>query len=526
MCCNPKEEMRKFVKRWFLYAAIGLWLLSSSSGLAQSPGGAGPVLDIGSRLELFLDDYLIHSLGGGGELRLHHPEPQGIVMVHDEPWEGTGSGYHSIFKDGGKYKMYYKSWEIDYTPGKVKNPAEIFCAYAESDDGIHWRKPDLGLYEFEGSKDNNIVFIKGNMGGVNADGGHPAVFPDENPDVPEAGRYKALLIDASESRGLFAFKSPDGIHWTPMSQKPIITDGAFDSQNLAFWDNINKEYRAYWRYKAGGEVWEGLRSIRTATSRDFIKWSEQEDLQYKDSPEEHLYTNVVKPYYRAPHIFLGFPTRYIERGWSESMRALPELEHRKKRAEVSERYGTALTEALFMASRDGVLFKRWNEAFLRPGIERAGTWYYGQNYLAWSFVETESSFEGAPNELSFYATEGSWTEQGSALRRYTLRIDGFVSVNAPMSGGELVTKPLTFSGDELVLNFSSSAAGDIRVEIQDVAGNPISGFALEDSAPIFGDTIERVVKWESGGDLSSLEGKPVRLRFVLKDADLYSLRFR
>lgn len=257
-----------------------------------------------------------------------------------------------------------------------------------------------------------------------------------------------------------------------------------------------------------------------------INWYDQEDLVYVDSPSEELYTNAVKPYYRAPHIFLGFPMRYLDRGWSESMRALPELEHRELRAAINERYGTAITEGLFMASRDGVLFKRWNEAFLRPGIERVGTWNYGHQFLSWSFVETESALEGAPNELSFYAIESYWTDPGSALRRYTLRIDGFVSVNAPMSGGELVTKPLTFTGNELILNFSSSAAGGIQVEIQDETGNPIPGFTLEDSAPIFGDTIERVVTWENGSDLSSIEGKPVRIRFVLKDADLYSLRFK
>ena len=105
-------------------------------------------------------------------------------------------------------------------------------------------------------------------------------------------------------------------------------------------------------------------------------------------------------------------------------------------------------------------------------------------------------------------------------------MDGFVSVNAPMSGGELITKPLTFTGNKLILNFSSSAAGDIRVEIQDAKGKPLHGFLLEDCPPVFGDTLERTVTWENGSDLSSLEGKPIRLRFVLKDADLFSLRFK
>ncbi|MCK5704063.1 MAG: hypothetical protein KAI29_23075, partial [Cyclobacteriaceae bacterium] len=193
---------------------------------------------------------------------------------------------------------------------------------------------------------------------------------------------------------------------------------------------------------------------------------------------------------------------------------------------ISERYGTALTEGLLMASRDGETFKRWNEAFLRPGIERGGTWNYGQQYIAWSVVETKSALEGAPNEISLYAVENYWTGTSSDLRRYTLRIDGFVSVNAPMSGGELITKPLTFTGSKLFLNFSSSAAGGIQVEIQDKNGKPLPGFTLEDSPPLFGDSIERIVTWKNGRDLSSLEGKTIRLRFLIKDADLFSFKFK
>lgn len=487
------------------------------------------IRDLGSRLELFADNYLIDKLEGNAELRMHQPESREIVIVHDKPWEGSGSGYHSIFRDGDKYRMYYKAWQLSVTPENVKTDDHpLFCCYAESADGIHWTKPNLGLYEFRGSKDNNIVFISGLMGGVNADGGHPAVFRDENPDATPDALYKAILA-GNDPRGLFAFKSPDGIYWTPLSKIPVITDGAFDSQNLAFWDNVKGEYRSYWRYFTKGTdslPYQGIRAIRTACSKDFVKWTDQADLQYTDSPEEQLYTNQIKPYYRAPHILIGFPTRYTDRGWSESMKALPELEHREWRAKASPRYGTALTEALFMVSRDGILFKRWNEAFLRPGIEREGTWNYGQQYIAWSVVETKSALEGAPNELSLYATESYWTDSSSALRRYTLRIDGFVSVSAPMSGGELFTKLLIFKGKNLILNFSSSAAGSIQVEIQDENGKPVNGYALDDCIPLFGDTIERIVKWENGNDLSSLEGKTVRLRFFMKDADLYSLRFR
>ncbi len=105
------------------------------------------VTDIGSRRELFVDQALVDRLVGKAELRLHHPVPQEIALVHDAPWEGSGSGYHSIFKDGDIYRMYYKAWQLTVTPGKVNTGTHpLFCCYAESDDGIHWRKPELGLH--------------------------------------------------------------------------------------------------------------------------------------------------------------------------------------------------------------------------------------------------------------------------------------------------------------------------------------------------------------------------------------------
>ena len=207
------------------------------------------------------------------------------------------------------------------------------------------------------------------------------------------------------------------------------------------------------------------------------------------------------------------------------MKALPEPENRNWRIKANQRYGTAVTEGLFMSSRDGVLFKRWNEAFLRPGIERPGTWNYGHQYIAWQVVPTKSDLEGAPDELSLYAVESYWTGRSSELRRYTLRMDGFVSASAPMSGGSLVTKPFTFTGKRLSLNFSTSAAGGVRVELQDAAGKTLPGFSAEDCGEIYGDALERTVAWKSKMDVSTLAGKPVRMRFDLKDADVYAFQF-
>jgi len=230
-------------------------------------------------------------------------------------------------------------------------------------------------------------------------------------------------------------------------------------------------------------------------------------IDYSGSPAQHMYTNAIKPYYRAPHILMGFPKRFVpgRRGTAHRI--------------------SGVSDAVFMTSRDGRNFHRWDEAFIRPGLQQE-RWVNRNNYPAWGMLVTRPDLPGAPEELSFYTTEGYYVGDSTRLRRHAIRIDGFVSVRAPLAGGQLVTKPITFEGSELVMNFSTSAAGSIRVEIQDAEGKPIPGFTLADSSDVFGDAIERVVSWKGGGDIAGLAGKPIRLRFTLSDADLYSIRFR
>lgn len=509
--------------------SLAFLLLTVASALEAADPGA--VIAIGDRRELLVDQYLVDKLSDGARLQLHQPVPQEIVLHTDAPWEGNACGYQSVFQDGEIYRMYYHGGHYRHggKPAEAKPDHPWFLCYAESDDGIHWRRPELGLFEFEGSKANNIILRPESVAAIQGDPAHTAVFKDGNPDCPADARYKCVIV--GKPHGLYLLKSADGIRFRVAGEKPIITQGAFDSENLAFWDPLRKEYRAYWRiFTAGvadGTAWkpEGIRAIRTATSKDLLTWSAPADLKYVDSPPEQLYTNQIQPYYRAPHIFMGFPMRYTDRGWSESMMALPGLEERQARAKASPRYGTALTDGLFMTSRDGVLFHRWNEAFLRPGPRRQGSWVYGDNMVFWGMVETASALGDAPNDLSLYASEDYWQGVGVSFRRLTLRIDGFVSLWGPARGGEMLTRPLSFDGGNLTLNAATSAAGSIQVEIQDGEGQPIPGYALADCPEIFGDDLAHVVRWREGGDVRPLSGKTVRLRFVLKDADLYSFQF-
>ena len=190
-----------------------------------------------------------------------------------------------------------------------------------------------------------------------------------------------------------------------------------------------------------------------------------------------------------------------------------------------------MTEGLFMSSRDGAHFHVCQEALIRPGLRTKDSWFYGDNYQNNGLVVTRSTLaEDAPDELSMYLTEATLQNGKPAkLRRYTIRMDGFVSINAPMMGGQVTTKPIRFSGSRLSLNFSSSARGGVRVGLADLQGKPLPGYSLDDCPWIYGDSLDRVVEWAQSGEITNsvghIAGQSVKLIFELKDADLYSYKF-
>ena len=479
-------------------------LFANAVSLADEP------IDIGNRRELFVDEFLI-AKRDDVELRMHPPTPREIVLVCDAAWEGSGCGYETIFRDDDIIRMYYIAADLTNADGTQLASRPIYACYAESKDGVHWVKPELGLFEFNGSKANNIVWSSPRLDNFTP-------FKDANPDCPAAERYKAV---AAGPGGLLAFKSDDGIHWSPLADKPIITKGAFDTQNNAFWDPLRKHYWCYIR-----DFHQGTRDIRVATSADFRTWTEPRILEFEAAPDEPLYTNQVRPYYRAPHLFVGFPTRYVERKFSPAaMQALPDPEHRQRRMKFHPRFGTAVTDGLFMTSRDGCTFHRWDEAFIPPGPERRDNWLYGDGYQNLGLLETPADDPTSSPQISIYVGEDHW-KGPKRLRRYTMRIDGFVSLHVRRMAGEVVTKPVVFSGHELTLNFATSAAGYVRVELQGLDGVAIPNFTLADCDELFGDTLDRVVSWKEQSDLTSLAGRPLLMRFVMSEADIYSLQFR
>lgn len=456
-------------------------------GALLLPASADEPISLGSRRELFIDRFLVGELKGT-TLKLH--EPQLMPPVTSPRPNGH---YATVLKAGDKFQFYYrgdtipgnhwkKGWE-QYHEGEV-------TLYAESKDAIHWMLPKLGLFEHATFPQGNIVLMNEFLVNHNF-----TPFIDTKPGMPAEEKYKALgglsyqpspiYQTVREKRGpggLNAYTSPDGIHWKKLRDEPVIPEAwgkYFDSQNYAFWSESEQCYVCYFR-----RIIKGYRGIARTTSTDFIHWTPFLEMQ-ANLPMEHLYTSCTQPYFRAPHIYLATPTRFMDnRG--------------------------AATDILFMSTRGGNQYDReFTQSFIRPGIGKDG-WANRANYAAIGIHQTGDA------EMSLFLTGG---------RRFTLRLDGFASVNAPLAGGEFITKLFTFTGDKLEINYSTSAAGLVRVEIQGADGKAVPGFSLEECEPIYGDHIARIVKWKSGSDVSALAAKPVRLRFMMSDADLFALKF-
>jgi BNR repeat-like domain len=490
---GPKSAIRA---RRFRVTADGVEMLglARTAGAAAGCAQATPPVDLGTRWELFVDNFLIDA-SSGVSLKLNAPERREVVLATDAPWEGPESAYFSVVQDGDLVRLYYRG----FASGADTSAEQVTCV-AESRDGIHFTRPKLGIVPLNGSAENNVIWR-----GIESHNFAP--FLDKNPACKPLERYKALAGVQAEGKnwqedkvpaGLYAFASPDGIHWHKISNQPVMTKGAFDSLNLAFWDAVRGRYACYSRIFA-----DRVRAIQSSHSSDFLTWSDGVPNRYAEgAPREHFYTNATVPCPGAEHLLLSFPKRFV-----------PE---RKK---IAEHTDVGVSDAVFLSSRDGLNWDRtFLEAWVRPGRDQRN-WTDRNNMPAWGIAET------APGEWSMYASEHyRWPD--NRLRRLVLARHRIASASAGANGGEFTTRPVTFAGNRLVLNYATSAAGSVQVELQDAEGKPIPGFALADMPPLFGDELDAVVAWKSGADLSSLAGKPVRLRFALKDADVYALRFQ
>jgi len=499
----------------------------------------GQIISLGTRREVFWDDHIVDDARTTAEKRLHHPIRKERVMECDQLWEGDACYFPRILKDGELYRMYYfagcfGALRETPPPDSVGEPMRV--CYAESRDGLHWEKPNLGLCEYNGSTDNNILLdaMTDDWHNPKSHGGSLFVMKDPNPSCPAEELYKAVYGVSLNGRNALKYvASPDGIHFRHI-RTLLEIPFCFDSLNSIHFNAELGKYLCYFRGWHTSDVndrrelrpgnKDNTRDIRRMESEDFIHWSDPVPLDYgEDAPDFQLYTNAIEPYYRAPHLLVGFPSRYYDRGiWTDSYEQLCGKELRKKRMEIQPRFGYAVTDTLFMSSRDTLHFHRPSEAFIRPEQENNWSWVYGENFVSAGLFEVPSEIPGGFPELSMLLTARRFTDdpRGVFLYRYAIRPDGFISRCAGYEPKELTTKPFRFDGNTLTLNFETSALGYVRIEILDKNGRPVEGYRC---CELFGNTIDRKVSFDL--PLEKIQEMPIRLKFTLCDADIYSFRF-
>jgi hypothetical protein len=460
------------------------------------------VIDLKSKRELFIDRFMIDQLNGLS-MKLHVKTPDPFAMDQKINFTGFATktekdyAYGTAIKDGDRFRLYYRG----FCEGASGKPDETFC-YAESYDGINFFKPNLGRCVVDGSVDNNVI-----QTGVDYYSHNMSPMLDRNPDAAYKCRYKALA-GHKRSGGLKAFGSEDGIAWFPLSNDPVIkvpewSRHGFDSQNVSFWSEAEGCYVAYCRtWKLGLEdvVTDnpsyGVRWISRCTSHDFIRWSELEELVPDNGIYENLYTNQFSPYFRSPHIYIGLGTRLVLHGDNASG-------------------GNTTDISLFSTRGKGVEMNRlFMESFIRPGLTPS-SWTNRAMYTFLNIIPV--------NDMQMAINMKNSTH---SLIRILCRTDGLTSLHASYAGGEMITRPFTFQGDSLDMNFATSAAGHVLVSMLDEDGVEIPGVGIEDGGRLYGDSISHAVKWKHGASVAALQGRCVRLRFEMRDADVYSFQFR
>jgi len=439
------------------------------------------------------------------------PVSAGKALEFNEPWEGRFALAGSVVSDGSMFRMYYRG-----LPGTSETTPTQNC-YAESVDGIHWKKPIMRQVEYKGSLENNII----------KEGAHTVMY-DDKPGVPPKQKYKTLK--GNSKTGLFVMVSGDGFTWKRLDENPALVgvaiDHALDSPNVLAWVPSENQYAIYMRDWTGDtpgvtpkepnefgnihKYYHGTRTLMRSTSTDLIHWTEPVRMSFGATPLEHFYTNATQAYFRAPQILIAMPMRYNP-DWNSNVLSDAEL----KAAGIHPVQWRGVSDVVLLTSRGGNTFDRkFVESFVRPGLSK-------QNWAARSQITALGLIPTGPGEMSFFVNRGYATKD-SFVERMTLRTDGFVSLHAGFTDGSATTKPVSLRGNVMEINYSSSPIGYVKVVLLDEAGHELPGFGAEDAVPLRGDNIDAKVKWKSGKIVRDVGDKKVRIKFIAKDADIYS----
>jgi hypothetical protein len=472
--------------------------------------------------QLFIDDYIIETLRGAKKV-LNQPvkHPRNPLIVKDKPWEKAGPGYGTVIYD--KAEGIFKMWYGMYVP-KLK-PSTQILGYATSKDGIGWTKPIVN------KKDKTNIVFTSKIPGAQARG----VFKDPVARDPQK-RYKMLFSacqdGTSKTWSVNAAYSPDGIHWTDEPTNPVVPFS--DTQSCPFWDVRVGRYVAYLRYGP-----PNTRLTSRIESKDFVNWSPKVTVLRRTRLDAPLATCF---YQMAPMPYEGVYLGLVAAYHSETLRQIP------KDKPWTDRKNLQLT-----FSRNGLTWLRVAAAGAIPHSElsKDRDWKavamsaafvpYGRLNKDWDWGTVSPYFTPevlvVGDEIRFYYigidAKNWWTHTGDppkfdptvrepnkAIGLATLRLDGFVSIDAA-AAGTMTTKKFVFIGDTLEVN-ANAAGGSIVVEALDAKGKVIEGFSKKDCIAITTDSVRHVLKWKDKKDCHLIQAMPIKLRFHLKKAKLYS----
>jgi len=502
-------------------------------------------LNIASRKFLLFDDALTERKSGFALTLNPAVRCEGPVIAPDKPWEiGAicGDSNASVVDDGGVYKLWYGIEYIEaeraakavgkVDPGLARRldaktladlrgaERKLALCYATSTDGLRWEKPDAGVIEHQGSKKNNMVLSARLGATVFLD---PTAPPDERYKIIYGGGPRLPHVHLMENipvqniyHAIYGATSPDGIHWKSFPE-PIIP-WYTDTTNVAYWDDRIGKYVAFVRsnegmiYRDGKTVTPDVgsrlryRAIGRTESADFRRFPEPTRIM-EPTPEERqpyktgldYYNSSATKYPFAADCYFLFSSNFY---------------HEPDTLDVH-----------LCTSRDGVHYTRWQGApFL--GLGQADAFDSKCVYMAAGMIRRDAEL------LMYYVGYDVAHGRGFSRKPYSggigvarVRLDGFVSQDAAWSGGELLTVPLTFHGSRLQVNMDANAGGRLKVELLDAQNGPIPNFALQDADTLWCNDIAKTVTWRGQSDVSSLKGKPVRLRFVGQGVKLYAFQF-
>lgn len=495
----------------------------ASDGLFQQARVGTPgIIDIGNRKQLFVDDLLLAEHSRISKF-VYRPEkyPKNPVLVADRPWElETADAIPGVQLDAQSslYDPTDKLFKMWYLPRVWKNNHAGWC-YATSKDGYNWEKPDLGIYEFNGSKQNNIVaafdrkidltFNNVVLDLHEADSNKRFKAMGELENGPVANRYGGAAI---------AF-SPDGIHWNVYDKNPVIKHGQniADAPTMLGWDAKRNKYVAYprpghplAREINGNGIHRHIRTIGYAESDDFIHWTATKVMLAPDLEDrvDYQYGQFVAS--QVGDFYLGFLMVHQthEQTWG----------------------------VFLLSSRDGF---HWNWIDRNtPFMVRGEIGSYDAGYQDMSGPITHGgkhwlyygAFSGVHGERNRYG------EDRICVALATLPEDRWVGLLAGPDQAAIVTKPLNFQGENLFIDIDASNPQDrgkgfrnfdeceLRAAITDQSGKPLDGFSLDKSKVLL-ESGRKEMTWP-GANVAALAGQPIRLRLAMRNCALYSIQFQ